>query len=137
MSSALHSVITTCQWALRHKLVEFLELHQENHYVYEYTQEFNNLAQYGGHHVDTDAKKADLYYKGLNIQLQDHLIQNMSLSYNDLASTAIDQEGTMKACEAEEEKKRKRTMSGPTGGSSSSVALKYHMVYTTPAGQPR
>jgi hypothetical protein len=25
--------------------------------VYEYTQEFKNLAQYGGHHVDTDAKK--------------------------------------------------------------------------------
>jgi hypothetical protein len=43
---------------VRRKLIEFLELHQENHSVYEYTQEFNNLAQYGGHHVDTDAKKA-------------------------------------------------------------------------------
>jgi hypothetical protein len=121
---------------MRRKLVEFLELRQGNHSTYEYTKEFNNLAQYGGHHVDTDATKADLYCKGLNIQLPDHLIQNMSLSYNDLASTAIDQEGTMKACEAEEEKKRKRTMSGPTGGSSSSVPLKYRMVYMTPAGQP-
>jgi hypothetical protein len=46
--------------------------------------------------------------------LQDRLIQNLNLSYNDLASTAIDQEGTMKACEAAEEKKRKRTMPGPT-----------------------
>jgi hypothetical protein len=27
------------------------------------------MAQYGGHHVDTDAKKAELYRKGLNIQL--------------------------------------------------------------------
>jgi hypothetical protein len=35
--------------------------------MYEYTQEFNNLAQYGGHHVDTDAKKVELYRKGLNI----------------------------------------------------------------------
>jgi hypothetical protein len=65
--------------------------------VYDYTQEFNNLAQYGGHHVDTDAKKAELYRKGLNIQLQDRLIQNLSLSYNNLASTTIDQEGTMNA----------------------------------------
>jgi hypothetical protein len=35
--------------------------------MYEYTQEFNNLAQYGGHHVDTDAKKAEPYHKGLSI----------------------------------------------------------------------
>jgi hypothetical protein len=38
----------------------------------------------------------------------------MNLSYNNLASTAIDQEGTMRASEAAEEKKRKRTMPGPT-----------------------
>jgi hypothetical protein len=45
---------------VRRKLVEFLELRQGNHSVYEYTQEFNNLVQYGEHHVDTDAKKAEL-----------------------------------------------------------------------------
>jgi hypothetical protein len=104
--------------------------------MYEYTQEFKNMAQYGGHHVDADANKAKLYHKGLNIQLQDHLIQNLSLSYNDLASTTIDQEGTMKACEVAEEKKRKRTMLGPTGGSSSSASPKCRMVYTPPVGQP-
>jgi hypothetical protein len=120
---------------VRHKLVEFLDLRQGNHSVYEYTQEFNNLTQYGGHHVDTDAKKAELYRKGLNIQLQDRLIHNMNLSYNDLASTAIDQEGTLKACEAAEEKKRKSTMPGPTGGSSSSAPQKYCMVYTPSTGQ--
>jgi hypothetical protein len=48
------------------------------------------LVQYGGHHVDTDAKKAEIYRKGLNIQLHDRLIQNLSLSYNDLASTTND-----------------------------------------------
>jgi hypothetical protein len=37
--------------------------------VYNNTQEFNNLAQYGGHHMDSDAKKVELYHKGLNIQL--------------------------------------------------------------------
>jgi hypothetical protein len=51
------------------KLAEFLDLHQGNRSVYEYTQEFNNLAQYGGHHVDTDAKKVELFRKGLTIQL--------------------------------------------------------------------
>jgi hypothetical protein len=118
------------------KLVEFLELHQGNRSVYEYTQEFNNLAEYSGHHVDSNAKKAELYRKGLNIQLQDHFIQNLNLSYNDLASTAIDQEDTMKACEVAEEKKKKRTISGATGGSSSGAPPKYRMVYTPPVGQP-
>jgi hypothetical protein len=59
---------------MRHNLAEFLDLHQENHSVYKYIQEFNNLAQYRGHHVDTNAKKAELFQKGLTIQLQDRLI---------------------------------------------------------------
>jgi hypothetical protein len=42
----------------------------------------------------------------------------------------------MKAYEVAEEKKRKRTMPGPTGGSSNGAPPKYHMVYTPPAGQP-
>jgi hypothetical protein len=87
--------------------------------------------------VDSDAKKVELYYKGLNIQLQDRLVQNLNLSYNDLASTAIDHEGTMRTCEVAEEKKRKRITSGPTGGSSSDAPPKYRMVYTPPAGQQR
>jgi hypothetical protein len=52
---------------IRHKLAEFLDLHQGNRSVYEYTQEFNNLAQYEGHHVDTDVKKVELFRKGLTI----------------------------------------------------------------------
>jgi hypothetical protein len=87
--------------------------------------------------MDSDAKKAELCRKGLNIQLQDRLVQNLNLSYNDHANTVIDQEGTMRACEvAEEKKKKKRTTRGPTGGSSSGVPPKYRMVYTSPAGQP-
>jgi hypothetical protein len=49
---------------MRCKLAEFLDLHQRNRSVYEYIHEFNNLAQYGSHHVDTDAKKAELFHKG-------------------------------------------------------------------------
>jgi hypothetical protein len=52
---------------MRCKLAEFLSLHQGNCSVYEYIQEFNNLAQYVSHHVDTDAKKVELFRKGLTI----------------------------------------------------------------------
>jgi hypothetical protein len=122
---------------IHRKLVKFLELRQGNRSMYYYTQEFSNLAQYGGHHMDSDAKKAELYCKGLNIQLQDRLVQNLNLSYNDLASTAIDQEGTMRVCEVAEEKKRKRNTPGPTGGSSSDGPPKYCMVYIPPTRQSR
>jgi hypothetical protein len=64
-------------------------------------------------------------------------VQNLNLSYNDLASTAIDQEGTMRPCEVAEEKKRKRTTSGPIEGSSSGVPPKYRMVYTPLVRQQR
>jgi hypothetical protein len=121
---------------MRHNLVDILDLHQRNHSVYEYTHEFNILAQYRGHHVDTDAKKAELFHKGLTIQLQDPLILSQNLSYNELVSATIDQEGTMKACEVAEEKKRKRIMPGPSEGSSSGAPLKYRMIYTPSVGQP-
>jgi hypothetical protein len=90
-----------------HNLSGFFDLHQGNHIVYEYTKEFNNLAQYGGHHIDTNEKKVELFYKGLTMQLQDRLIHFPNLTYNELASATIDQEGTMKACEVAKEKKRK------------------------------
>jgi hypothetical protein len=87
--------------------------------------------------VDTDAKKAELFRKGLTIQLQDRLILSQNLSYNELASASIDQEGTTNACEVAEEKKRKMEATGPSGGSSSGAPPKYRMVYTPPAGQSR
>jgi hypothetical protein len=52
---------------MRYKLARFLDLHQGNRSIYEYTQELNNLAQYRGNHVDTDLKKAKLFHKGLTI----------------------------------------------------------------------
>jgi hypothetical protein len=84
----------------------------------------------------SDAKKVELFCKGLTIQLQDRLILSQNMSYNELASAAIDQEGTMKAYEAAKEKKRKRTMLGPSGGSSSGAPPKYRKIYTPPVGQP-
>jgi hypothetical protein len=52
---------------LRTKLKEFLDLEQGNHGVFDYTRQFNTLAQYGSYHVDTDEKKDNLYCTGLTI----------------------------------------------------------------------
>jgi hypothetical protein len=59
-----------------------------------------------------------------------------SLSYNELASVAINQERMMKVIAEADEKKRKRMMPRSAGsGSSSGAPPKYRMVYTPPGGQ--
>jgi hypothetical protein len=123
---------------LRNKLKEFLDLEQGNHSVFDYMRQFNTLAQYGTYHVDTDEKKANLYRVGLTSHLQERLVHLSSLSYNKLASAAIDQERMMKAVAEADEKKRKRMMPKSVGsGSSSGAPPKYRMVYTPPGGQLR
>jgi hypothetical protein len=74
----------------RSKLKEFLDLEQGNHSVFDYTRQISSLAQYGTYHVDTDEKKPNLYRAGLTIHLQERLVHLSSLSYNELASAAID-----------------------------------------------
>jgi hypothetical protein len=120
---------------MHHKLTGFLALRQGNHTISEYCNEFNNFMQYKAHYVDTDEKKVKLFCKGLTIQQQDRLILSTTLSFNELVSAAIDQQGTMKAYEVAEEKKRKRIVPGSSGGCSSGAPLKYRMVYTPPVGQ--
>jgi hypothetical protein len=125
---------------LRNKLEEFLNLEPGNHSVFDYTRQFNTLAQYGSYHVDTDEKKSNLYREGPTIQLQDRLVQSPNLSYNDLVSAVIDQERMMKAVAEAEEKKRKRKRMMPRSSisnDSSDAPPKYHMVYTPPGGQLR
>jgi hypothetical protein len=83
-----------------------------------------------------DEKNANMYRVGLTIHLQEHLVHLSILSYNELASAAIDQERMMKAVAETDEKKKKRMMPGSVGsGSSSSVPSKYRMVYTPHGGQ--
>jgi hypothetical protein len=101
-------------------------------------RQFNTLAQYGIYHINTDEKKATLYRTGLTIHLQERLVHLSSLSYNELASTTIDQETMMKAVAKAGEKKRKRLMPRFTGScSSSSAPPKYRMMYTPLGGQLR
>jgi hypothetical protein len=123
---------------LRSKLKVFLDLEQGNHNVFDYTRQFNTLAQYGTYHVDTNEKKANLYRAGLTIHLQERLVHLSSLSYDKLASTVIDQERMMKAVVEADEKKRKRMMPRSAGsGSSSGAPSNYSMVYNPPRGQLR
>jgi hypothetical protein len=122
---------------MHHKLWEFLDLRQGTDSVYEYIRKFKYLAQYGGHHVDTDEKKIELFRKGLSLPLQDCLVLFYDVSFNAHVSAAIDQEGTYRALLDEKEKKRKRVMSGPSEDSIGGAPPMYRLVYTPSAGKSR
>jgi hypothetical protein len=119
------------------KMRELLALKQGADTVYQYAQKFNSLCQYGGHHVDTDAKNKERFRDGLDGDLYERLILLEPNSYHELVNKAISQEDVMKA-----QKDRKR-QAGFTSGSESSKQFCSVKKYThgssqsSPSGQWR
>jgi hypothetical protein len=56
------------------KQQEFLDLKQGSGTVYVYYKRFPYLAQYGAHHVNTDAKKRTLFRKGQCAKIHEQLL---------------------------------------------------------------
>jgi hypothetical protein len=71
------------------KMKELLALKQGSDTVYEYAKKFNALCQYGGHHVDNDAKKIERFRDGLHGDLYERLNLYEPNSYQDLVNKAI------------------------------------------------
>jgi len=102
-------------------MAEFLALKQGNNTILQYAQTFNQLAQYGGFHVDTDEKRQDCFKRGLNTKLQDKLALVTCNNFTELVNKAITQEDATLAHKAD--KKRKAHV-----GSSSNAPQKYKLV---------
>jgi hypothetical protein len=103
--------------------------------VNEYIRKFNYLQQYCRYNVDTDENKAELCRNGLSLQLQDSLVLHRDMLLDALVSVVIDQEGLYKAVLVEEEKMRKRALSGPSEDSTEGAPPKYRLVYTPSTGK--
>jgi hypothetical protein len=88
--------------------------------VYRYAQKFNSLCQYGGHHVDTDAKKMERFPDGLDGKLYERLNLLEPANFHELVNKAISQEDAMK--KAHRDKKR---MSGFTPGSGTGKKFRF------------
>jgi len=78
------------------KMRELLALKQGPDTIYQYSQKFNNLCQYGGYHVDTDEKKMDHFHNGLDADLYQRLNLVKVDNYHELVNLAISQEDAMK-----------------------------------------
>jgi hypothetical protein len=87
------------------KLNEFLALTQGNHTMLQYTQAFNDLCQYAGHHADTDERKRDRFRSCLITKVQECLNIVWANSYNELVNLAISQEDCIMAHIVENKKK--------------------------------
>jgi hypothetical protein len=86
------------------KMRELLALRQGSDTVDRYTQKFNSLCQYGGHHVDSDAKKMERFCDGLDGKLYERLNLLEPENFYELVNKAISQEDAMK--KAHGDKKR-------------------------------
>jgi hypothetical protein len=102
------------------KMRELLALRQGSDTLYRYAQKFNSLCQYGGHHVDTDAKKMERFCDGLDGKLYERLNLLEPANFHELVNKAISQEDAMK--KAHEDKKR---ISGFTPGSGTGKKFRF------------
>jgi hypothetical protein len=75
---------------------KLLALRQGSDTVYHYAQKFNSLCQYGGHHVETDAKKIERFRDGLDGKLYERLNLLEPDSFHELVNKAISQEDAIK-----------------------------------------
>jgi hypothetical protein len=103
------------------KMRELLALKQGSDTVYHYAQKFNSLCQYGGHHVDTDAKKMERFRDGLDCKLYERLNLIEPNDFHDLVNKAISQEDATK--KAQRDKKRQAGFA-----SGSRTNKKFHFV---------
>jgi hypothetical protein len=102
------------------KMRELLALRQGSDTVYRYAQKFNSLCQYGGHHVDTNAKKMKRFRDGLDGKFYEQLNLHEPENFHELVNKAISQEDAMK--KAHRDKKRP---SGFTPGSGTNKKFRF------------
>jgi hypothetical protein len=111
------------------KMKELLALKQGADTVYEYEKKFHALCQYGGHHVDNDAKKIERFRDGLHGDLYERLNLYEPNSYQDLVNKAISHEDAMS--KAQRDRKRQAGFA-TTGGS----GKKFRFIKKSTQGPP-
>src|SRR5436190_1906016 len=110
------------------KLREFMALRQGNRSVREYVQVFNELARYAPNHVDTDVKKRECFLEGMSPKLRSRLGRRFE-DFNQLVDDAIAMEEDLRLHHIE--KKRSRSMAGPSGN----VPQRPRLTYQQPRPQ--
>jgi hypothetical protein len=107
---------------MRKKRQEFMDLKQGGRSVYDYSKQFNHLAQYASDQVDIDEKKKDRFMIGLSTKLQERMALNTRGTFLEFVSNVMI---TDDAIHAHKETKKRKDVAAP----SSSAPPKYQTVY--------
>jgi hypothetical protein len=107
---------------MRKKRQEFMDLKQGGRSMYDYSKQFNHLAQYASDQVDTDEKKKDRFMIGLSTKLQERITLNTGGTFLEFVSNVMI---TNDAIHAHKETKKRKAVIAP----SSSAPPKYQTVY--------
>jgi hypothetical protein len=112
------------------KMKELLALKQGADTVYEYAKKFHALCQYGGHHVDNDAKKIERFRDGLHGDLYERLNLYEPNSYQDVVNRANSQEDAMS--KAQRDRKRQAGFTTTSGS-----VKKFRLIKKSTQGPPQ
>ncbi|GJN31805.1 hypothetical protein PR202_gb20250 [Eleusine coracana subsp. coracana] len=74
---------------MQRKFQEFMDLKQGGRNVLQYSEAFNDLAQYATEYVNTEEKKRYAFLRGMNATLKERLTWQTTGTYNDLVNAAI------------------------------------------------
>ena len=74
------------------KVAEFMKPTQGTKTLTEYMHAFNNLSRYAPEFVDTEAKKIEIFKRGLSTKLMKTMANSKCATYNDFVSDALTQE---------------------------------------------
>jgi hypothetical protein len=88
--------------------------------LYHYAQKFNSLCQYGGYHMDTNAKKMERFRDGLDCKLYERLNLIEPDNFHDLVNKAISQEDAM-----EKGQRDKKRQAGSASGSGTNKMFRF------------
>jgi hypothetical protein len=119
---------------MRKKRQEFMDLKQGGRSVYDYSKQFNHLAQYALDQVDTDKMKKDCFKIGLSTKLQERMALNTGGTFLKFVSNVMIADDAIRTYKVT---KKMKAVAAPSSSAHPKYRMMYHHGSTYPPQQPQ
>jgi hypothetical protein len=119
---------------MRKKRQEFMDLKQGGRSVYDYSKQFNHLAQYAPDQVDTDKMKKDCFKIGLSTKLQERMALNTGGTFLKFVSNVMIADDAIRTYKVT---KKMKVVAAPSSSAHPKYRTMYHHSSTYPPWQPQ
>jgi hypothetical protein len=119
---------------MRKKRQEFMDLKQGGRSVYDYSKQFNHLAQYALDQVDTDKMKKDCFKIGLSTKLQERMALNTGGTFLKFVSNVMIADDAIHTYKVT---KKMKAVAAPSSSAHPKYRMMYHHGSTYPPQQPQ